>query len=136
MGYPAATGRGTLRTDATRTHREGSVVFFCAPCMAQRGEGGKGGSRQLGNTGRYSLTASRKNASDVFIGTVTCHRIKRESPMHVPVKASCRPVMAPILKLKGWRATLLSSKVEQSILPYRHGNANRAPNAWANPTNT
>jgi|AntAceMinimDraft_11_1070367.scaffolds.fasta_scaffold106442_1 hypothetical protein len=90
MGYPAATDRGTSRTDTTLArdlapplqflrnfaapegrrfqlslNRDGPLVFFCAPYIPWRSGGTReGGSRWLMNTGgRGALTASQKNGS-------------------------------------------------------------------------
>ena len=74
MGYPAATGQGTSRTDATRA-RDLAPEFCSAgrpsfPALAQQGWTAcfflrEGGSRRLRNTGRCALTASRKNGPPV-----------------------------------------------------------------------
>jgi hypothetical protein len=53
-------------------------------------------------------------ASGVFIGTITCRRIKRESPLRQSADQKLTAVglwQPQILELKGWGAALLSSRV-------------------------
>jgi hypothetical protein len=82
MGYPAATGRGTSRTDAMRArdlaskafwrreipqefqlslNRDEALIFFRRAVHGIVGERWEGGSRRLKSTGRCVLTASQKN---------------------------------------------------------------------------
>jgi hypothetical protein len=151
MGYTAATGRGTSRTDTTGVRDLAPTAFggtnpeiprnFAAPegrrfQLAQQGwaacfslrashgrsgrKGGRGESpaQKHGPVCADHLPKKRTaRASGVFTGALTTVPIKRESPLRQSAdrkKFSCRPLAAPNARsmIKGWGATLLSSRVE------------------------
>jgi len=136
MGYPAATGPGASLTDATRARDLAPTAFWRRNCSRRstgmvglfisarraRRSGGKGrqggaaGSQKHGAVCADRLAKKRTaRASGVFIDALNLPPITRESPLRQSVDRK-KPAVGlsrpQISGLRGWGATLLSSRVE------------------------
>ena len=147
MGYPAATGQGTSRVDATRARDPAPTAFRRrnSSGISRRQMAVGSGSRSTGMCACFSLRAShgrsggkggRGESPAQKYGAVCADRLpqKLDRPCQrrfhwcanygsnqtrvaaAPIRGlendSCRPLAAPVLELKRWGATLLSSRVK------------------------
>ena len=116
MGYPggiaAPEGR---RFQLSGAWDEALVIFSTRRAWRSGGKGGRGKSPAQKRGAACNDRLAIERISGVFIGTTATVPIKRESPLRQSADRK-KPAVGlswpQILELKGWGATLLSSRVE------------------------